>query len=62
MFVADKDAGEIRIVRDGEILDEPFATLPVQVTVNETGLLGVAVDPAFPDEPWVYAYYTGTTS
>jgi hypothetical protein len=30
------------------------------VTVNETGLLGVAVDPAFPDEPWVYAYYTGT--
>jgi glucose/arabinose dehydrogenase len=60
MFVADKDVGEIRIVRDGEILDEPFVTLPVQVTVNETGLLGVAVDPAFPDEPWVYAYYTGT--
>ena len=60
MFVADKDVGEIRIVRDGEILDRPFATLPVQVTVNETGLLGVAVDPAFPDEPWVYAYYTGT--
>ena len=60
MFVADKDVGEIRIVRDGEILDRPFATLPVQVTVNETGLLGVAVDPAFPGEPWVYAYYTGT--
>ena len=60
MFVADKDRGEIRIVRDGAILDEPFVTLPVQVTVNETGLLGVAVDPAFPDEPWIYAYYTGT--
>ena len=60
MFVADKDAGQIRIVRDGRILDPPFATLPVRVTVNETGLLGVAVDPAFPDEPWVYAYYTGT--
>jgi glucose/arabinose dehydrogenase len=60
MFVADKDRGEIRIVRDGEILDEPFVALPVQVTVNETGLLGVAVDPSFPDEPWVYAYYTGT--
>lgn len=60
MFVADKDHGEIRIVRDGQILEGPFATLPVQVTVNETGLLGVAVDPAFPDEPWVYAYYTGT--
>jgi quinoprotein glucose dehydrogenase len=60
MFVADKDRGEIRIVRDGAILDDPFVALPVQVTVNETGLLGVAVDPSFPDEPWVYAYYTGT--
>jgi len=60
MFVADKDVGEIRIVRDGQLLDEPFITLPVQVGVNETGLLGVAVDPRFPDEPWIYAYYTGT--
>jgi glucose/arabinose dehydrogenase len=60
LFVADKDVGEIRIVRDGEIVEPAFATLPVQVTVNETGLLGVAVDPSFPDEPWVYAYFTGT--
>ena len=60
IFVADKDVGEIRIVRQGEILDQPFATLPIQVTVNETGLLGVAVHPDFPDEPWVYAYFTGT--
>ena len=59
IFVADKDVGEIRIVRDGEILDRPFETLPIQVTVNETGLLGVAVHPDFPDEPWVYAYFTG---
>jgi glucose/arabinose dehydrogenase len=60
IFVADKDVGDIQIVRDGEILDQPFATLPIQVTVNETGLLGVAVHPDFPDEPWVYAYFTGT--
>lgn len=60
MFVADKDAGQIRVVRDGEILGRPFVELPVQVTVNETGLLGVAVDPGFPNEPWIYAYYTGT--
>jgi glucose/arabinose dehydrogenase len=60
IFVADKDVGEIRIVRQGEILDQPFETLPIQVTVNETGLLGVAMHPNFPDEPWVYAYFTGT--
>jgi len=57
-FVADKDVGQIRIVRNGRLLDEPFASLPVLVTVNETGLLGVAVHPRFPAEPWVYAYYT----
>ncbi len=58
VFVNEKDRGEIRVVRDGRMLDEPFVTLPVQVTANETGLLGVAVHPGFPDEPWVYAYYS----
>lgn len=52
-FVADKDVGEIRVVRDGEILDEPFATVETFSPVNEMGLLGVAVHPDFPSEPWV---------
>jgi glucose/arabinose dehydrogenase len=58
IFVADKDVGEIRIVRDGEVLDEPFATVETFSPVNEMGLLGVAVHPDFPSEPWVYAYYS----
>ena len=58
MFVADKDVGLIRLVRGGELLPDPFAELPVLVTTNETGLLGIAVHPDFPDEPWVYAYFT----
>ncbi len=58
MFVADKDRGEIRVVRDGEILTEPFASVDADSPVNEMGLLGVAVDPGFPVEPWVYAYYS----
>ncbi len=58
IFVADKDIGEIRVVRDGEILDEPFATVETFSPVNEMGLLGVAVHPDFPSEPWVYAYYS----
>ncbi len=61
MFVADKDRGEIRVVRDGEILPEPFATVDADSPVNEMGLLGVAVDPEFPVEPWVYAYYSDAT-
>jgi glucose/arabinose dehydrogenase len=58
IFVADKDVGEIRVVRDGEILDEPFASVETSAPVNEMGLLGVAVHPDFPTEPWVYAYYS----
>jgi glucose/arabinose dehydrogenase len=57
-FVADKDVGEIRIVRDGEVLDEPFASVETAAPVNEMGLLGVAVHPEFLAEPWVYAYYS----
>ena len=58
MYVADKDRGQIRIVRDGELVPEPFAELPVLLTTNETGLLGLALHPDFPSEPWVYAYFT----
>jgi glucose/arabinose dehydrogenase len=58
MYVADKDVGQIRIVRDGVLLPQPFVELPVLVSTNETGLLGVAVHPDFPTEPWVYAYFT----
>ena len=58
IFVADKDIGEIRVVRDGEILDQPFASVETAAPVNEMGLLGVAVHPDFEAEPWVYAYYS----
>ncbi|MCI0636979.1 MAG: PQQ-dependent sugar dehydrogenase [Actinobacteria bacterium] len=58
MFVADKDRGEIRVVRDGELLPEPFATVDADSPVNEMGLLGVVVHPSFPAEPWVFAYYS----
>jgi glucose/arabinose dehydrogenase len=61
-FLTEKDLGQILILRDGRLLDEPFATLPVRVTANETGLLGIAVHPDFPDEPWVYAYYSDVAS
>jgi glucose/arabinose dehydrogenase len=57
LFFSEKETGRIRIVEDGRMLGEPFATLDVVPDV-EMGLLGLALDPAFPREPWVYAYYT----
>ncbi|MDP9295547.1 MAG: PQQ-dependent sugar dehydrogenase [Actinomycetota bacterium] len=57
LFFTEKDTGRIRIVENGKLLPTPFATLNV-VPGGETGLLGLALDPAFPRRPWVYVYYT----
>jgi quinoprotein glucose dehydrogenase len=60
MFVAEKDRGEILVVRDGRVRDEPFAVLPV-TGGGETGLLGLTLHPDFEDEPWLYAYLSDST-
>jgi len=57
IFFDEKDTGRIRIVSAGTLDPRPFATLPVQGG-GESGLLGLALDPHFPDRPWVYVYYT----
>ena len=45
-FFAEKETGEIRIVQNGELLPQPFATFEV-VPSGESGLLGLALDPNF---------------
>ncbi len=60
ILIADK-GGAIRVVDDGRLRDRPLATLPADATNNETGLLGLAVDPEFPEQPWVYAYLSDAT-
>ncbi|MCE2498062.1 MAG: PQQ-dependent sugar dehydrogenase [Nitrosopumilaceae archaeon] len=51
--------GTVSVIRDG--LPEPEAVLSVAVGGGaEAGLLGVAVDPDFEDNGYVYLYYTYT--
>lgn len=57
VFVAER-RGEILLVRDDRVLADPFTTIDVDAAASETGLLGLALHPAFPDEPWVYVYYS----
>ena len=58
-FYTEKDTGRIRVIAaDGALLDRPFATLPVDHTSQEMGLLGLALHPDFERQPWVYAYYS----
>ncbi|MEX0832463.1 MAG: PQQ-dependent sugar dehydrogenase [Actinomycetota bacterium] len=61
IFFTERDTGNIRVIEDGELLPEPFATLgviPGGGELGETGLLGIALHPSFPEEPWVYAYFS----
>lgn len=58
LFVLEQ-AGTIRVVRDGELLPQPFLSLNVS-PVGESGLLGLAFDPAFEQNGYIYVYYTST--
>ncbi|MGQ0796399.1 MAG: PQQ-dependent sugar dehydrogenase [Methanobacteriota archaeon] len=58
IFFAERFTGQIRIVEGGVLLDTPFYTLEHTAVAEEQGLLGLALDPAFPAVPWVYAYQT----
>ena len=57
LLFAEKDTGNIRVIRDGELVDEPLAHIDV-LSSSEQGLLGLALDPAFDTQPWIYVYYS----
>lgn len=59
LFVC-QQGGELRVVKNGSLLARPFITLPVD-SDGERGLLGVAFDPAFASNNYVYVYYTAKT-
>lgn len=56
IFVCEQD-GRLRIIQNGQLLADPFVTVTTDDS-GERGLLGVALDPAFPQQPYVYVYYT----
>src|SRR5262249_55176020 len=56
IFVCEQ-AGKLRVIQNGQLLATPFVSLNVDST-NERGLLGVALDPNFESNQYVYLYYT----
>jgi len=49
--------GRVRVMEQGKLLDEPVARLDV-AAVSEGGLLGLALDPDFRANGYLYVYYT----
>ncbi len=56
LFVAEQ-GGTLRVIKNGALLPTPFVTLSVHTT-GEAGLLGIAFDPNFASNNYVYVYYT----
>jgi len=52
--------GNVRVIENGQLLPTPFVSLTVDSS-GERGLLGIAFDPAFATNNYVYLYYTATT-
>jgi glucose/arabinose dehydrogenase len=58
LFVCEQD-GRLRVIKNGSLLSTPFLTVTVSSS-GERGLLGVAFDPDFAVNQFVYVYYTAT--
>jgi glucose/arabinose dehydrogenase len=60
MFILEQ-GGRVRVVSDSQLLPTPFVTLNVDER-GERGLLGIAFDPQFATNQFVYLYYTTSTA
>lgn len=60
LFFNERFTGNIRVIdAEGQLLPEPFATVEnLSAEGAEWGLIGLALDPQFEDNGYVYAYYT----
>lgn len=59
LFVCEQE-GTLRVIKNGSLLPTPFLTVGVNSS-GERGLLGVAFDPDFAQNRFVYIYYTATS-
>src|SRR5262245_44884878 len=56
IFVTEQ-TGAVRVIKNGTLLTQPFLTVSTDST-GERGLLGIAFDPSFASNHFVYVYYT----
>src|SRR3954471_17285805 len=61
LFVT-QQTGQLRVIDHGVLQATPFTTVPTYTTVTgERGLLGIAFDPNYFDNHYLYVYYTALT-
>lgn len=59
LLIAEQYTGIIKVFKNGSVLATPYATVsPVYTGDNESGLLGICVDPDFANNGCVYVFVT----
>jgi glucose/arabinose dehydrogenase len=61
IFYAERFNGQIRIYNPATGRDRLFHTIPNVATAGERGLLGLALHPQYPAQPFVFAFFTHTS-
>jgi len=59
LLVVEQKTAKIRLIRDGALLPDVGTVADVNASGLERGLLGIAVDPLWPSQPYVYVHFTG---
>jgi glucose/arabinose dehydrogenase len=63
ILIGEQHTGRIRVVQNGAVRAEPFATIEdVAPAPLELGLIGIAAHPQFAQNHWVYAFYVEVDS
>ncbi len=57
--VGQRRPGRIRLIKDGALASDPYSVIDV-VRQGEGGLMGLALHPGFPREPYIFAMCTYT--
>ena len=61
VFITEK-RGVIRVVRDGQLLRDPFLDIdPLISSFGERGLLGIAFSPEYADDGWFFVHYSNNS-
>jgi glucose/arabinose dehydrogenase len=60
IFFTEKASGNIRVLNGKRLVKEPCATVPAS-SAGERGTLGIALDPEFDSNGYLYVYYTNET-
>lgn len=56
IFILER-TGKVKVFRNGQLLPQPFIDLP-SIASGDRGLIGIAFDPDFNSNQYVYFYYT----